>query len=134
MNLKTVVTRNQSTPNFQIIRKIQAHVRVRIRRLRDKSFLVNLARFFFSCNHRFEVRPFALLPTKSLCNNHLLLSALIYSSMNLIQSKYGKGKNLSYQFKPLYYQKNFALVMQTQNNCPMRFLGVYLSLININDT
>ena len=102
--------------------------------VKRQEFFGKFGALFFSCNHRFEVRPFALLPTKSLCNNHLLLSALIYSSMNLIQSKYGKGKNLSYQFKSLYYQKTFALVMQTQNNCPIRFLGVYLSLININDT
>ena len=70
-NLKTGVTIKQSTlectlnfPKNEHFEPLDTHrlVRVRIRKVRNVSFR-KIWRALFSCNTRFQIHPFALLPT-----------------------------------------------------------------------
>ena len=62
-NIKMGVTRKQSVPIFPKNEHfLPPDTLCAYRRLRNIRFSENLAGFFFSCNTRFKIRLFAILP------------------------------------------------------------------------
>ena len=95
-NLQTEVTRIQSTPNFPKNERFLALIRTRTctyKGVKNVRFSENLASFD-SCYFRFEIRPFAILPT-------------LWSARKVVLSSFFILQNASHDQKFLIFNGTF---------------------------